>query len=92
MVQFNDLTGLLLAVVAIGLIPFVAMVATSYAKIVVVLGLLRNALGLQQVPPTSVLNGVAIMVSCFKRDERESADGYFCFTLEHDVVRRTPWA
>ena len=31
----------------------------------------------------------AIMVSCFKRDERESADGYFCFTLEHDVGRQT---
>ena len=31
----------------------------------------------------------AIMVSCFKRDERESADGYFCFTLEHRVSRQT---
>jgi hypothetical protein len=30
----------------------------------------------------------AIMASCFKRDERESADGYFCFTLEHGVIRR----
>jgi hypothetical protein len=25
----------------------------------------------------------AIMARCFKRDDRESADGYFCFTLEH---------
>lgn len=31
----------------------------------------------------------AIMASCCKRDKRESADGYFCFTLEHDVGRRT---
>ena len=30
----------------------------------------------------------AIMASCFRRDEGESADGYFCFTLEHGVVRR----
>jgi type III secretion protein R len=65
MVQFNDLTGLLLAVVAIGMIPFVAMVATSYAKIVVVLGLLRNALGVQQVPPNMVLNGIAILVTAY---------------------------
>ncbi|MCX4161416.1 MULTISPECIES: type III secretion system export apparatus subunit SctR [Paraburkholderia] len=65
MVQFNDLTGLLIAVVVISLIPFVAMVATSYAKIVVVLGLLRNALGVQQVPPNMVLNGIAILVTAY---------------------------
>ncbi|MDR6206600.1 type III secretory pathway component EscR [Paraburkholderia graminis] len=51
MVQFSDITGLLIVIVAISLVPFVAMVVTSYAKIVVVLGLLRNALGVQQVPP-----------------------------------------
>lgn len=65
MVQFNDLTGLLIAVIAISMIPFVAMVITSYAKIVVVLGLLRQALGVQQVPPNMVLNGIAILVSLY---------------------------
>jgi type III secretion protein R len=65
MIQFSDITGLLVTVVAISLIPFVAMVATSYAKIVVVLGLLRNALGVQQVPPNMVLNGIAILVSAY---------------------------
>ncbi|OAJ61463.1 EscR/YscR/HrcR family type III secretion system export apparatus protein [Paraburkholderia ginsengiterrae] len=65
MVQFSDVTGLLLVVIAISLVPFVAMVVTSYAKIVVVLGLLRNALGVQQVPPNMVLNGIAILVSLY---------------------------
>lgn len=65
MVQFSDLTGLLVAVVAIGMIPFIAMVVTSYAKIVVVLGLLRQALGVQQVPPNMALNGIAILVSLY---------------------------
>ncbi|MCA8023432.1 type III secretion system export apparatus subunit SctR [Burkholderia metallica] len=65
MIQYNDLSGLLLIVVAIGLLPFVAMVVTSYAKVVVVLGLLRNALGVQQVPPNMVLNGIAILVSVY---------------------------
>jgi type III secretion protein R len=41
------------------------MVATSYAKIVVVLGLLRNALGVQQVPPNMVLNGIAVLVTAY---------------------------
>lgn len=65
MTQLGDLTGLMLAVIAISLLPFVAMVVTSYAKIVVVLGLLRNAMGVQQVPPNMVLNGIAILVSIY---------------------------
>jgi len=65
MMQLTDLNGLLLVILAIGILPFVAMVVTSYTKIVVVLGLVRNALGVQQVPPTMVLNGIAIIVSCY---------------------------
>ncbi|WJF89350.1 type III secretion system export apparatus subunit SctR [Paraburkholderia bonniea] len=60
-----ELASLLVAALALAVLPFAAMVITSYTKIVVVLGLLRSALGLQQVPPTSVLNGIAILVSCF---------------------------
>lgn len=61
----SDLVPLLVAVVAIGLVPFVAMMVTSYTKIVIVLGLLRNALGVQQVPPNMVLNGIAIIISVY---------------------------
>ncbi|HVE09072.1 MAG TPA: type III secretion system export apparatus subunit SctR [Paraburkholderia sp.] len=64
-VQTTDITGLLIVVLAISVIPFIAMVVTSYMKIVVVLGLLRNALGVQQVPPNMVLNGIAIIVSVY---------------------------
>lgn len=60
-----ELLPLLVIAFAIGLLPFVAMMVTSYTKIVVVLGLLRNALGVQQVPPNMVLNGVAIIVSAY---------------------------
>ena len=38
---------------------------TSFAKIVVVLGLLRQALGLQQVPPNMVLNGIALVMTIY---------------------------
>ncbi|MCA8002731.1 type III secretion system export apparatus subunit SctR [Burkholderia metallica] len=61
----SDITGLLIVVLVISVIPFIAMVVTSYMKIVVVLGLLRNALGVQQVPPNMVLNGIAIIVSTY---------------------------
>jgi type III secretion protein R len=47
------------------LAPFLALMVTSYTKLVIVLGMLRMALGTQQVPPNMVLNGIAIIVSIF---------------------------
>lgn len=65
MFQPNEMTGLMLIVFSISIVPLVAVVVTSYTKIVVVLSLLRNALGAQQVPPNMVLNGIAILVSLY---------------------------
>ena len=58
---------ILLIVIFVGLAiaPFAAMMATSFTKIAVVLNLLRNALGVQQIPPTIVLNGLAIILSIY---------------------------
>ncbi|SFQ04613.1 type III secretion system export apparatus subunit SctR [Variovorax sp. 770b2] len=60
-----EVVPLLVLVFAIGLLPFAAMMVTSYTKIVVVLGLVRNALGVQQVPPNMVLNGIAMIMSVY---------------------------
>lgn len=63
--QLLDPVSLALVLLTMSILPFVAMVVTSYTKIVVVLGLLRNALGVQQVPPNMVLNGIALIVSVY---------------------------
>lgn len=55
----------LLTVIFLALAPFVAVMITSFTKIVVVLSLLRNALGVQQVPPNVVLNGLAIILTIY---------------------------
>lgn len=55
----------LLTVVLLALAPFVAVMVTSFTKIVVTLSLLRNALGLQQVPPNIVLNGLALILTIY---------------------------
>lgn len=47
----------------ISLVPFLLALITSFAKLVVVGGLLRQALGLQQVPPTTVLTGLAMIMT-----------------------------
>ena len=62
--QFSP-SSALVTVVALALAPFVAVMVTSFTKIVVVLSLLRNALGLQQVPPNVVLNGLALVLTVY---------------------------
>ncbi len=55
----------LVTVILLSLAPFFAVMVTSFTKIVVVLSLVRNALGLQQVPPNVVLNGLALILSVY---------------------------
>jgi type III secretion protein R len=56
---------LLVYVLGLSLLPFVAVMASSYIKLVVVMHLLRNALGIQQIPPNLALNGLAIILSAY---------------------------
>lgn len=53
------------AITAMALLPFAVMLLTSYIKIVIVLSLLRNALGVQQSPPNPVLSGVALLMTIY---------------------------
>jgi type III secretion protein R len=62
--QFSP-SSALITVVLLALAPFVVVMVTSFTKLVVVLSLLRNALGLQQVPPNVVLNGLALVLSIY---------------------------
>lgn len=54
-----------LTLTLLSLAPFIIMILTSFLKIVVVLSLLRSALGVQQAPPNQIINGVAFMLSLF---------------------------
>jgi flagellar biosynthesis protein FliP len=54
---------LLLTVLAIA--PSILLLMTSFTKIFVVLGLTRNALGLNSVPPNQVLAGLSLFLSLF---------------------------
>ncbi len=61
----SEYLPVMLAIGALALLPFIALMVTSFAKTVVVLGLLRQALGLQQVPPNMVLNGIALILTLY---------------------------
>ena len=61
----TDSFSLIALFVGMSLLPFLAMVATSYLKIVVVISLVRNALGIQSIPPNMVVNAIALILSFY---------------------------
>ncbi len=56
---------LILAVTLLSVAPALLLMTTAFTKIVVVLSITRNALGLQGVPPNQVLAGLALFLSLF---------------------------
>lgn len=61
----TDSFALLAVLIGMSLIPFLAMIATSYLKIVVVMQLIRNALGIQSIPPNMVINALAMILTFY---------------------------
>jgi len=57
-------TTLLLAL-ALTLVPLLLLTATSFAKVSVVLSLLRNALGAQDVPSGAIVTALALILSAY---------------------------
>jgi flagellar biosynthesis protein FliP len=56
---------ILLLLTLLGFIPALLIAMTSFTRIVIVLSLLRQALGAQQVPPNQVLIGLALLLTIF---------------------------
>ncbi len=65
----GDMSSRLLQIIAVitilGLAPSILMMVTSFTRIIVVLSILRSALGLQQSPPNTVLVSLALFLSLF---------------------------
>jgi type III secretion protein R len=55
----------LLAIGALSLLPLLLMVTTSFVKISIVLSLLRNALGVPDVPSGAVVTALAMILSAY---------------------------
>ena len=61
----TDPFSLIVLFVGLSLLPFVAMIATSYLNIVIVMSLIRNALGIQSIPPNMVINALAMILTFY---------------------------
>ncbi|MDE1174214.1 MAG: type III secretion system export apparatus subunit SctR [Parvibaculaceae bacterium] len=63
--NFPDPVILIITLSILGLLPIIVVATTSFIKITVVLSLVRNALGVQQIPPNIALYSLALMISAF---------------------------
>jgi type III secretion protein R len=64
----NQVANPVVMVIVLGtlaLAPFIIIMLTSFVKISVVLSILRNALGTQQVPPNQIITGLAFVLTIF---------------------------
>lgn len=72
----------LAALTALSLAPFALVMCTSFVRIVVVLSLVRSAIGAAALPPNAVLTGLALVLSAsimtpvFSRISRDAVDPY----------------
>lgn len=58
-------SNLLYSIAAISLLPFLLISTTSFIKLAVVLSLVRNALGIQQIPPNIVIYSLALLITAY---------------------------
>jgi len=61
----TNLVALIVGTTLLAIAPGILVVATAFTRIVVVLSMLRTALGLQQSPPNTVIVSLALFLSAF---------------------------
>ncbi|ENM5776872.1 flagellar type III secretion system pore protein FliP [Vibrio mimicus] len=61
--EYSVKLQILLLMTALSFLPAFILMATSFTRIIVVLAILRQALGLQQTPPNRVLVGIALTLT-----------------------------
>ncbi|MHB1313912.1 MAG: flagellar type III secretion system pore protein FliP [Christensenellales bacterium] len=61
----SDSIEILLLLTVLTLLPSILIMLTGFTRIIIVLSLIRNGLGLQQTPPNQVLIGLALFLTFF---------------------------
>ncbi|MDD2483946.1 MAG: flagellar type III secretion system pore protein FliP [Eubacteriales bacterium] len=61
----SDVVKVIMVLTVITLAPFLLLMMTCFARIIIVFSFMRSALGLQQTPPNQILIGLALFVTFF---------------------------
>ena len=60
-----DPPTLILLLGAFGMLPFLIVMGTCFVKLIIVFALVRNALGIQSIPPNMALHGLAMVMTIY---------------------------
>lgn len=60
-----DSVNIIILLTIIALAPSILVLMTGFTRMLIVLSFVRNAMGLQQTPPTQVLTGIALFLTIF---------------------------
>ena len=83
--QDPSLITKLMVIAGLSLLPFAIMLLTSFMKIVVVLSLFRQALGVQQTPPHQALTGIGLLMTIYVM----FPTGVAMYSASQDVINKT---
>jgi flagellar biosynthetic protein FliP len=61
--QFSNSVQMIISLSLIALVPFFLVSVTAFLRIIIVFGLVRTAVGTQQVPPNTVMVGLALFMT-----------------------------
>ena len=61
----RSIIQLIAVITVLSLAPSLLVMVTSFSRVIVVLSMLRSALGLQQTPPNAVLISLALFLTMF---------------------------
>ncbi|MBP9643484.1 flagellar type III secretion system pore protein FliP [Budvicia aquatica] len=61
--EFNVKIQILILMTLLGLLPIMVLMMTCFTRFIIVLAILRQALGLQQSPPNKILTGIALALT-----------------------------
>lgn len=90
--QFSLSLQLLIGLTILSVAPAILLLATSFTRIIIVLSLLRSAVGIPQLPPNQVLLGLALFLTLFVmapvwgRINTEAVQPYLAGTMTQDVA------
>jgi flagellar biosynthesis protein FliP len=90
--QFAMSLQLLIALTVLSLAPAILMLATSFTRIVVVLSLLRSAVGIPNLPPNQVIMGLSLFLTLFvmgpvfSKVNNDALQPYMNNTISQDVA------
>jgi type III secretion protein R len=87
-----DPISLAIALAVLALLPLAAVMTTSFLKIAIVFSLVRNAMGVQQVPPNMALYGLALILSAYVMGPVVMQVGHELRAVHEQPAQTTPGA